>query len=147
MNTMAPSRPAGVQAWRIRLPAGPAAVAEARGHARAAICTWGVPVDLDVAVLLTSELVTNAINAVGAGGTVTLAIRCTRGRLRVDVHDTVPALPVLAEAPADAEAGRGLLLVSTLSDDWGAYRTPAGKAVYFTLKTPVSASPDEHRPS
>ena len=39
----------------------------------------------------------------------------------------------MAEVPADAETGRGLLLVATLSDEWGFYRTPAGKAVYFTL--------------
>jgi hypothetical protein len=39
----------------------------------------------------------------------------------------------VAEVPADAETGRGLLLVETLSDEWGCYRTPAGKAVYFTL--------------
>jgi hypothetical protein len=25
------------------------------------------------------------------------------------------------------------MLVTTLSDEWGFYRTPAGKAVYFTL--------------
>jgi hypothetical protein len=41
---------------------------------------------------------------------------------------------VLVDAPADAEAGRGLMLVATLSATWGVYRTPAaGKAVYFTL--------------
>jgi hypothetical protein len=40
---------------------------------------------------------------------------------------------VLVDAPADAEAGRGLMLVATLSATWGIYRTPAGKAVYFTL--------------
>ena len=43
----------------------------------------------------------------------------------------------MAEVPADAdvyaETGRGLLLVHPLSDEWGCYRTPAGKAVYFTL--------------
>jgi hypothetical protein len=37
------------------------------------------------------------------------------------------------DAPVDAEAGRGLMLVASLSSDWGYYRTPAGKAVYFTL--------------
>jgi hypothetical protein len=42
-------------------------------------------------------------------------------------------LPAVADVPADAETGRGLLLVETLSDEWGFYRTPAGKAVYFTL--------------
>src|SRR6185369_9545760 len=64
---------------------------------------------------------------------VVLAIVCSRGRLRVDVHDTSCSLPAVAEVPADAETGRGLLLVETLSDEWGFYRTPAGKAVYFTL--------------
>jgi hypothetical protein len=37
------------------------------------------------------------------------------------------------DASADAEAGRGLMLVATFSATWGIYRTPAGKAVYFTL--------------
>jgi hypothetical protein len=36
-------------------------------------------------------------------------------------------------APGDAETGRGLMLVATLAAEWGFYRTPAGKAVYFTL--------------
>ena len=85
-----------------------------------------------VAVLLTSELVTNAIRH-EPGETVTLAITCSCGQLRVDVHDTSCSLPVLVDAPADAETGRGLMLVATLSAEWGVYRTPAGKAVYFTL--------------
>ena len=68
-----------------------------------------------------------------------LAIASSRGRLRVDVHDTSRSLPAVAEVPADAETGRGLLLVETLSDEWGFYRTPAGKAVYFTL----AFEPDE----
>jgi anti-sigma regulatory factor (Ser/Thr protein kinase) len=132
MNAMALTRPTELHVYRVRLAAGPAAVAEARSQVRAAICAWEFPVDLGVAVLLTSELVTNAI-AHEASETVTLAITCSRGQLRVDVHDTSSSLPVLADAPADAEAGRGLMLVATLSADWGAYRTPAGKAVYFTL--------------
>jgi len=39
----------------------------------------------------------------------------------------------LAEVSADAETGRGLALVANLPADWGAYRTPAGKVVCFTL--------------
>ena len=68
-----------------------------------------------------------------SGTTITLAVTCSFGQLRVDVHDTSRTLPVLVDAPADAEAGRGLMLVATLSATWGIYRTPAGKAVYFTL--------------
>ncbi|MBV9450002.1 MAG: ATP-binding protein [Streptosporangiaceae bacterium] len=39
----------------------------------------------------------------------------------------------MVDAAVDAETGRGLMLVATLSDEWGVYRTPAGKAVYFVL--------------
>ncbi len=40
---------------------------------------------------------------------------------------------MLVDAAVDEETGRGLMLVTTLSAEWGFYRTPAGKAVYFTL--------------
>ena len=132
MNAMAPTCPTELRLCRIRLTAGPTAAAEARGQVRAAICAWDVPVDPSVAVLLTSELVTNAIRH-EASETVAVAITCSCGRLRVDVHDTSRFLPVLMEARADAETGRGLMLVATLSAEWGVYLTPAGKAVYFTL--------------
>jgi anti-sigma regulatory factor (Ser/Thr protein kinase) len=132
MNAMAPTRPAEMQVCRVRLAAGPAAAAEARSQVRDVIRAWDCPVDEDVAVLLTSELVTNAIRH-QAGATVTLAIAFAFGQLRVDVHDTSCSMPVLVDASVDAEAGRGLMLVATLSASWGAYRTPAGKAVYFTL--------------
>ena len=147
MSTMAPPRPAERQerhqrqerherhGCRIRLATGPAAAAEARHRVRDAIRSWRVPVDLDAALLLTSELVTNAVRHEAGQGAqaVVLAIACSRGRLRVDVHDTSRSLPAVAEVSVDAETGRGLLLVETLSDEWGSYRTPAGKAVYFTL--------------
>ena len=132
MNVLAPTRPTEVRGCRVRLTAGPAAAAQARRQVQAAIRAWDIPVDPDVAVLLTSELVTNAIRH-EVTGIVMLAITCSCGQLRVDVHDTSRALPMLVDAPADAEAGRGLLLVTTLSAEWGFYRTPAGKAVYFTL--------------
>ena len=160
MTTMAPPRPAErherhvrperherhvQRGCRVRLATGPAAPAEARRRVRDAIRSWQVPVDLDAALLLTSELVTNAIRHEAGRGAqaIMLAVASSRGRLRVDVHDTSRSLPAVAEVPADAETGRGLLLVETLSDEWGFYRTPAGKAVYFTL----AFGPDnEHRP-
>jgi anti-sigma regulatory factor (Ser/Thr protein kinase) len=134
METTTPIRTAGHQQHlrRISLTAGPAAAAEARAEVRAAIFAWDLPVDESVAVLLTSELVTNAIMHV-AGRTIALDICCAWGRLRVDVHDASRSRPELVNAPADAEAGRGLMLVASLSDDWGCYRTRAGKAVYFEL--------------
>jgi len=132
MSTMTTTRAAELHACRVRLARGAAAAAEARRQVRAAICAWNAPVDGDLAVLLTSELVTNAIKHT-RGKTITLSLRATRGQLRVEVHDTSASLPVPADAPADAEAGRGLMLVAALAAEWGLYRTPAGKAVYFTL--------------
>jgi len=139
MNVMAPTRPTELRGCRVRLTAGPAAAGQARRQVRAAICSWDIPVDPDVAILLTSELVTNAIRH-ELTGIVMLAITCPAGQLRVDVHDTSRALPMLIDAPVDAETGRGLMLVTTLSAEWGFYRTPAGKAVYFTLAFPPEAA-------
>ena len=144
MNAMAPTRPTELHGCRVRLTAGPAAAAEARSQVRAAICTWDVPVDPSVAVLLTSELVTNAIRH-EAGQAIILDLGCACGQLRVDVHDTSRFLPTLVDAPADAEAGRGLMLVASLSDDWGCYRTRAGKAVYFTLGFQADLDEDDGR--
>jgi anti-sigma regulatory factor (Ser/Thr protein kinase) len=144
METTAPIRPAGQpqRLRRISITAGPAAAAEARAQVRAAILAWDLPVDASVAVLLTSELVTNAIRY-EAGEIIVLDIGCGCGLLRVDVHDTSCSLPTLVNAAADAETGRGLVLVANLSDDWGCYRTGAGKAVYFALASPADAGEDD----
>ena len=142
-----PTRPAGAplpvsqHKCRIPLMADLAAAAGARSVVEDCIRAWRVPVDADVAVLLTSELVTNAVThgTPTAGTFVLLTIACDAAWLRVDVHDGSGDLPVLDtglidEGLAEAETGRGLLLVTSLSAEWGFYRTPAGKAVYFTLE-------------
>jgi hypothetical protein len=136
METMARLRPTVQRPRRIGLAAGPAAACEARRQVRAAIDDWDVPVDPEVAVLLTSELVTNAIQH-QAGASITVTISCVCDQLRVAVHDTSRRVPVPVDAPADAEAGRGLMLVASLATDWGFNRTGAGKEVYFTLLPPV----------
>lgn len=133
MQAMAPPRPTALHRRRIRLAADPRAVAEARRQLRVTIAVWDVPVDAETAELLVSELVTNAVTHDGAGAVI-MAVRVARGRLRVDVHDSSTALPhPQDDPPLDAEDGRGLLLVDTLADEWGYYRTPGGKAVYFSL--------------
>jgi len=125
---MALTRPAALRQVRVRLPREPAAVAQARGHVRDVVAGWKIPVDPDIAVLLTSDLVTSVITH-GGGETVTLAVRCSSGRLRVDVYDGSRDPP--AGGPVTPPAG--LALVAALSTAWGCFRTPAGKAVYFTL--------------
>ena len=152
----------------VRLAQRLSAVAAARTEVEAAVGAWCVPVDPDVAILLTSELVTNAVTHATAGASrnrraarrgfaaeaVLLVIAADEAGLRVDVHDGSGDLPVLSDCPAeaDAETGRGLLLVTSLSAEWGFYRTPGGKAVYFTLQAQadlhgnVIDGPDGHDP-
>ena len=140
MNTMAPIRPTAIHRCHVALSAGPAAAGQARSQVRAAIRSWGASVDPEAAVLLTSELMTNAIRH-ETGPAVVLIITWSCGELRVDVYDTSCSLPTLADVPADAETGRGLLLVAALSAKWGCYRTLAGKAVYFTLTAQAQLDP------
>jgi anti-sigma regulatory factor (Ser/Thr protein kinase) len=132
MDTLTATRPMVKRSRRIPLIAEPAAAAEARRQVQAAICAWDAPVDRSVAILLTSELVTNALQH-EVGDTVLLVISCGGDEFCVHVHDTSRTAPALCEALADSETGRGLLLTTKLSNEWGYYWTPAGKAVYFTL--------------
>lgn len=127
MNATAPTQTDAPRLRRARLTTGPLAPSQAREVVRSALRSWGVPVDEDIAVLLTSDLVTCAIRH-AAGETITLGVSATDKRLRIDVLGTA-----LADAPLDEETGRGLILVARLADTWSFYRTPAGKAVYFTL--------------
>lgn len=129
---MAPTRPTELHQRRVRLIREPTAAAEARRQVRAVIRAWKVPVDPDIAVLLTSDLVTNAITR-GDGETVTLAIRCSRTHLRIDVYDMSRSLSMAVDEPVGKETGRGLVLIAALSTEWGSFRTPTGEAVYFTL--------------
>ena len=129
---MTRTRPTELHQCRVRLASVPAAAAEARSHVRAIIRAWAVPVDPDIAVLLTSDLVTNAITR-GDSETVTLAVRCSRGRLHIEVYEASRSRPVAVDGQAVAETGPWLALVATLSAEWGSFLTPAGTATYFAL--------------
>lgn len=126
------------RACRVRLPASPEAPGAARRRVRDTIDAWNIPADADAAdtaVLIVSELVTNALLHAD-GGIVTLAIRCTGGQLRVDVYDGSPEPPVVEESEPGqlADGGRGLVLVAALAGTWGWYRTPGGgKAVHASI--------------
>jgi anti-sigma regulatory factor (Ser/Thr protein kinase) len=153
MSTMAPPRPSELRLCRIRLSAGPAAAATACRQVEAPIAARDIQVDQGVAVLLISELVTNATRH-GSSGTITPAVSFSNDQLRVDVHDTSGAMPALVDPPAGAEHGRGLLLIDALSAEWGLYPTHTGKAVVLsrreaqgTLASAGSTPPPGGRPS
>jgi hypothetical protein len=135
MDTIAPATlapPVELRHRRVRLELGPAAAAYACGHVRASIAAWAVPVNPAIAILLTSDLVINAVTN-GAGESITLGIRWSSGQFRVEVHDASVSGDSWETADADANANRGLLLAAAMASDWGHYRTPAGRAVYYVL--------------
>ena len=130
MDTMTAIRPTVRRTRRISLPAAPAAAAKARRHVQATIYGWDVPVDPIVAVLLTSELVTNAIRYASRPISVRLMLTDS---LLCEVHDDDHHLPVLGNPCPMDESGRGILLVCRLARRWGVSRIPTGKVVWFEL--------------
>jgi anti-sigma regulatory factor (Ser/Thr protein kinase) len=86
----------------------------------------------DVAMLLLTELVTNAVRY--GAGPVGLRLTDDATRFRVDVADHGPGGPVLGtDADLLAERGRGLQLVDALARAWGVTRGEDGKQVWFEL--------------
>ena len=98
---------------------------------------------LDTAVLLTSELVTNAVMhscSRCVGGSISVLIVESPGGTRIEVADEGSDLssPVV-RGDVYASDGHGLFLVQTLSDQWGYLRDGAGTTVWFWLGSSGSA--------
>ncbi len=83
------------------------------------------------AVLLVSELVTNAVLHARTGPDVTL--RLNGGRLWIGVHDDSPVAPAPKRYGPNAATGRGLLLVERVAASWGTDKDESGKVVWFEL--------------
>jgi len=91
----------------------------------------------DVAVLLCSELVTNAVlhsNSQLDGGTVTVVVADLTATVRVQVIDegSVSSIPVV-KAETFAADGHGLFLVENLAEQWGYESDEAGTTVWFVV--------------
>jgi len=104
----------------------------ARSFLREVTCTDHSSHVLDDAVLLVSELVTNSVKH--GGPPVVVAVECDSEALRVRVRDGSPVGPTPRSADCDAETGRGLALVDTLSSAWGVDPDGDGKYVWFTIR-------------
>ncbi|MFI9584690.1 ATP-binding protein [Streptomyces sp. NPDC052236] len=114
------------------------AVPEVRHALRDLLRQWGKRDTAEVAELLASELVTNALVHTDEGAVVTATVDADT--LRVEVRDFVAGLPVEEAVTASHVAtadhrthGRGLLLVQSLADAWGVCTHGMGKVVWFEL--------------
>lgn len=113
--------------WRL-----PDAVMHARRFTGRTLRSWGVTEELDVALLVVSELVTNAI--AHTQGEVQLDLTLAADRLRIAVNDTSPRAPVKpASVDWEATGGRGLLLVEAMSTSWGSVPLSGGKQVWSEI--------------
>jgi len=114
------------------LPQSRQAPALARAFLREASCGAHRAAVVDEAVLLVSEVVTNAV--LHGGPPITVAVDCDGGGLQVLVRDGSPRLLQRRQANEDDEGGRGLELVDLLSSEWGVQpEPPDGKHVWFRL--------------
>lgn len=86
---------------------------------------------IETAVLLVSEVVTNAL--LHAGTPIDVAASLDEDGLRVEVGDGSLHLPVRRRYATTAGTGRGLLMLEQLVDDWGVSRHQRGKTVWFRL--------------
>ncbi|MFG2773632.1 SpoIIE family protein phosphatase [Streptomyces sp. NPDC048350] len=114
-------------------------VATARAFVRDTLQGWGYAEVVDDAVVLTSELVTNAVIHAGTAADV-LCLRSEDG-IRVEVADRYPEREIPLQggrtvAHPDRENGRGLLLCAALATRWGVEYTPTHKRVWFQLDLP-----------
>ncbi|MFD7936060.1 SpoIIE family protein phosphatase [Streptomyces sp. NPDC059755] len=109
------------------LPADPAAVAEARKTASRRLAEWGLAELSFTTELVVSELVTNAIRY----ATGPIRLRLIRERTLVcEVFDGGTTAPHLRHPRATDEGGRGLLLVSQVTQRWGTRFLPEGKIIW-----------------
>lgn len=150
--------PGSPQALEVELPASLHAARIARARVLAALTEWGHGGSddagaasgvggfetVDSVVLLTDELVTNAV--VHAQSPLRMQVRMAAGCVRVEVTDESPRLPAprgqdgaAGAAGGDgleavAEGGRGLRLVELLASRWGVDPLPVGKRIWFEVQ-------------
>ena len=114
------------------LPAQAQSPSAARRAVQEILTGAGLEVMLDDALLLVTELVTNAV--VHAGTDIELHIDIGPGRARIEVIDHGPGVPVRRGDPdSPREGGRGIFLLDALAQEWGTRHFAGGKAVWFVI--------------
>jgi anti-sigma regulatory factor (Ser/Thr protein kinase) len=121
------------------LPADPAIVADARRKVAERLAGWGLHDAAFTTGLIVSELVTNAIRHAQSP----IQLRLIRDRTLIcEVSDGSSTAPHLRRARAFDEGGRGLLLVSRLTQRWGTRQTLHGKTIWAEQALPGGTGHD-----
>ena len=113
------------------LPADLSAGRRARAFVRSRMCPEHAGEVLDRALLVVSELIVNAVEH--GRPPVRAGVDCRSGLLRLEVSDGSDDEPRLSSPGLDAESGRGVALVASLSSAWGVRPEAVGKTVWCDL--------------
>lgn len=114
-------------------------VASVRRFVRDIAIDWNATEETpEIAELLTSELVTNALthgtpDTPTRAGTIRIAVARERELMTVDVYDPSTRIPQMRSADFMESSGRGLTIVKSLSHTWGCTPNTGGKSVWFQL--------------
>src|SRR5580693_2249156 len=126
----------------LTIPGRPEQVSLARAFVAQTLATNQTGADADAATLLTSEIVTNAIQHTKSGidgGTVTIVVIGVLRGVLVEIIDDGSAGTPVVKGDLYAAEGHGLFLVQHLAAQWGYLRDVAGTTVWFHL--PVADQP------
>ncbi|HWE53862.1 MAG TPA: ATP-binding protein [Acidimicrobiales bacterium] len=118
------------QSCEIEMAGDTASIRQARSFVTATLAAWHLERISERAVLLVSELATNAV--LHARTPFRLSVRFDDS-VTVEVTDGSAEFPKVETSDRDGDRGRGLLLVSRLASDWGSRSESAGKTVWFSL--------------
>lgn len=110
----------------------PASAPAVRRFLRGVLAGLDGHLDVDAALLLTTELVGNAVLHTSVSD-FEVSVSLSPGVVRIGVHDDDPAQPVFRPPDLLATDGRGLPLVQSMSEAWGIDDRAGGKLVWFDL--------------
>ena len=122
----------------LTIPGRPEQVGLARAFVAQTLGSKRVKADADAATLLTSEIVTNAIQHTQSGlegGTVTVVVIGVAHGVLVEIIDDGSAGAPIVKGDLYAVEGHGLFLVQQLATEWGYLKDSAGTTVWFHLPT------------
>lgn len=132
------AREGGTTGWGEQLPGGPAAAFKARELLTARLGDALAPDRLHDVLLLTTELVTNAVlhGGVGEDAVLDLQVAARPDGLRVTIGDPGgnTTVPEMQDLDVTVPGGMGLFLVDQISTAWGVHRAPdAAVEVWFEV--------------
>jgi serine phosphatase RsbU (regulator of sigma subunit) len=118
----------------------PERIGEARHQLQGMLFDWESEDQIDGAVLMLSEMLTNVL--VHTEGDAVVVAECSGNRgarlLRVEVADTSDALPHRRTPGELASSGRGLMMMEMLAGSWGVDPRGEGKSIWFEMRENLS---------